>query len=74
MVTAMARKTPPAAPAEKAPTNEPFALSLRISPATVAALDAIADRENAANPWPKVTRSDLIRRALDEFVKRNGPR
>jgi hypothetical protein len=48
------------------------AFMLRMEPALLAALDAWADKLNAASTGPKWSRTDVIRAALARAVKERG--
>lgn len=58
------KKAPPApSPAE------PTQINLKISAELLGAVDALVEEANRRRPWPKMTRSDLIREVLSKAVE-----
>jgi len=43
--------------------------AFRLPPDLLVELDAVVEEVNAARPWPKMTRSDLVRIALGKMLK-----
>ena len=54
---------------EKSQSPGPVQINLRVSEAKVDALDAWVEEINARRGWPKITRTDVLRKLLDWGLK-----
>lgn len=57
------KASPPPSPAE------PTQINLKLSAELLGAVDALVEEANQRRPWPKMTRSDLIRELLSKAVE-----
>lgn len=57
------KTSPPPSP------SEPTQINLKLSAELLGAVDALVEEVNQRRPWPKMTRSDLIRELLSKAVE-----
>ena len=56
-------------PAAPASPSEPVQINLKMSAELLEAIDGLVEKINRARPWPKMTRSDLIRTVMDRTTR-----